>query len=144
MHFLLLLGDYKSPGFNRSNIFLRRISNPPGRLTELRSWSVQTIKFSSCNLLAQLPFEPHFLNQFLVLSFFLVLKLSKVKNIFLNNKGKRVYRRLAFFYKFYKRGGVGLLSVRRKQKEQLQFLRQAFRRICNHKWLKDYFRHVAL
>ena len=30
----LLLGDYKSPGFNRSNLFLRRISNPPGRLTE--------------------------------------------------------------------------------------------------------------
>ena len=28
----LLLGDYKSPGFNRSNLFLRRISNPPGRL----------------------------------------------------------------------------------------------------------------
>ena len=31
-----------------------------------------------------------------------------------------------FFYKFYKKG-VGLLSVRRKQK----VLRQAFRRICN-------------
>ena len=30
----LLLGDYKSPDFNRSNLFLRRISNPPGRLTE--------------------------------------------------------------------------------------------------------------
>ena len=29
---LLLLGDYKSPGFNRSNLFLRRIANPPGRL----------------------------------------------------------------------------------------------------------------
>ena len=29
---LLLLGDYKSPGVNRSNIFLRRIANPPGRL----------------------------------------------------------------------------------------------------------------
>ena len=28
----LLLGDCKSPGFNRSNLFLRRISNPPGRL----------------------------------------------------------------------------------------------------------------
>ena len=28
----LLLGDYKSPGFNRLNLFLRRISNPPGRL----------------------------------------------------------------------------------------------------------------
>ena len=28
----LLLGDYKSPGFNRSNLFLRRIANPPGRL----------------------------------------------------------------------------------------------------------------
>ena len=28
------MGDYKSPGFNRSNLFLRRISNPPGRLTE--------------------------------------------------------------------------------------------------------------
>ena len=27
-----------------------------------------------------------------------------VCNIFFNNKGKRVYRRLAFFYKFYKRG----------------------------------------
>ena len=26
------MGDYKSPGFNRSNLFLRRISNPPGRL----------------------------------------------------------------------------------------------------------------
>ena len=25
-------GDYKSPGFNRSNLFLRRIENPPGRL----------------------------------------------------------------------------------------------------------------
>ena len=25
-------GDYKSPGFNRSNLFLRRIANPPGRL----------------------------------------------------------------------------------------------------------------
>ena len=25
-------GDYKSPGFNRSNLFLRRISNPAGRL----------------------------------------------------------------------------------------------------------------
>ena len=25
------VGDYKSPGFNRSNLFLRRISNPPGR-----------------------------------------------------------------------------------------------------------------
>ena len=34
----LLLGDYKSPGFNRSNLFLRRISNPPGRLAGLRSW----------------------------------------------------------------------------------------------------------
>ena len=33
---LLLLGDYKSPGFNRSNLFLRRISNPPGRLVGLR------------------------------------------------------------------------------------------------------------
>ena len=30
--FEVLLGDYKSPGFNRSNLFLRRISNPPGRL----------------------------------------------------------------------------------------------------------------
>ena len=30
----VVLGDYKSPGFNRSNLFLRRISNPPGRLTE--------------------------------------------------------------------------------------------------------------
>ena len=29
----VVLGDYKSPGFNRSNLFLRRISNPPGRLT---------------------------------------------------------------------------------------------------------------
>ena len=29
----LLLGDCKSPGFNRSNLFLRRISNPPGRLS---------------------------------------------------------------------------------------------------------------
>ena len=28
----LLLGDYKSPSFNRSNLFLRRIANPPGRL----------------------------------------------------------------------------------------------------------------
>ena len=28
----LLLGDCKSPGFNRSNLFLRRIANPPGRL----------------------------------------------------------------------------------------------------------------
>ena len=28
-----VVGDYKSPGFNRSNLFLRRISNPPGRLT---------------------------------------------------------------------------------------------------------------
>ena len=28
----LILGDYKSPGFNRSNLFLRRISNPAGRL----------------------------------------------------------------------------------------------------------------
>ena len=27
-------GDYKSPGFNRSNLFLRRIANPPGRLAE--------------------------------------------------------------------------------------------------------------
>ena len=27
-----VVGDYKSPGFNRSNLFLRRISNPPGRL----------------------------------------------------------------------------------------------------------------
>ena len=27
-----VLGDYKSPGFNRSNLFLRRIANPPGRL----------------------------------------------------------------------------------------------------------------
>ncbi len=27
----VVLGDYKSPGFNRSNLFLRRISNPPGR-----------------------------------------------------------------------------------------------------------------
>ena len=37
MLFLLLgLGDYKSPGFNRSNLFLRRISNPPGRLAGLR------------------------------------------------------------------------------------------------------------
>ena len=33
---LLLLGDYKSPGFNRSNLFLRRIANPPGRLAGLR------------------------------------------------------------------------------------------------------------
>ena len=32
----LLLGDYKSPGFNRSNLFLRRISNPPGRLVGVR------------------------------------------------------------------------------------------------------------
>ena len=32
--FEVLLGDYKSPGFNRSNLFLRRISNPPGRLAE--------------------------------------------------------------------------------------------------------------
>ena len=32
----LLLGDYKSPGFNRSNLFLRRIANPPGRLAGLR------------------------------------------------------------------------------------------------------------
>ena len=29
----LILGDYKSPGFNRSNLFLRRISNPSGRLS---------------------------------------------------------------------------------------------------------------
>ena len=35
---LLCWGDYKSPGFNRSNLFLRRISNPPGRLAGLRSW----------------------------------------------------------------------------------------------------------
>ena len=28
----LLLGDCKSPGFNRSNLFLRRISDPQGRL----------------------------------------------------------------------------------------------------------------
>ena len=28
----LLLGDCKSPGFNRSDLFLRRIANPPGRL----------------------------------------------------------------------------------------------------------------
>ena len=28
----LLLGDYKSPSFNRSDLFLRRIANPPGRL----------------------------------------------------------------------------------------------------------------
>ena len=28
----VVLGDYKSPGFNRSNLFLRRITNPPGRL----------------------------------------------------------------------------------------------------------------
>ena len=34
----LLLGDYKSPGFNRSNLFLRRIANPPGRLAGLRSY----------------------------------------------------------------------------------------------------------
>ena len=34
----VVLGDYKSPGFNRSNLFLRRISNPPGRLAGLRSW----------------------------------------------------------------------------------------------------------
>ena len=27
-----VVGDYKSPGFYRSNLFLRRISNPPGRL----------------------------------------------------------------------------------------------------------------
>ena len=27
-----VLGDYKSPGFNRSNLFLRRIANPPERL----------------------------------------------------------------------------------------------------------------
>ena len=33
--FFLLLGDYKSPGFNRSNPFLRRIANPPGRLADL-------------------------------------------------------------------------------------------------------------
>ena len=33
----VVLGDYKSPGFNRSNLFLRRISNPPGRLAGLRS-----------------------------------------------------------------------------------------------------------
>ena len=33
-----VVGDYKSPGFNRSNLFLRRISNPPGRLAGLRSW----------------------------------------------------------------------------------------------------------
>ena len=31
--FVVGVGDYKSPGFNRSNLFLRRISNPPGRLT---------------------------------------------------------------------------------------------------------------
>ena len=30
--FVVGVGDYKSPGFNRSNLFLRRISNPPGRL----------------------------------------------------------------------------------------------------------------
>ena len=28
------MGDYKSPGFHRSNLFLRRIANPPGRLAE--------------------------------------------------------------------------------------------------------------
>ena len=28
----LILRDYKSPDFNRSNLFLRRISNPSGRL----------------------------------------------------------------------------------------------------------------
>ena len=27
-----MLGDYKSPSFNRSNLFLRRIANPSGRL----------------------------------------------------------------------------------------------------------------
>ena len=31
----LLLGDYKSPGVYRSNLFLRRISNPPGHLVGL-------------------------------------------------------------------------------------------------------------
>ena len=36
--FVVGVGDYKSPGFNRSNLFLRRISNPPGRLAGLRSW----------------------------------------------------------------------------------------------------------
>ena len=35
--FVVGVGDYKSPGFNRSNLFLRRISNPPGRLTGLQS-----------------------------------------------------------------------------------------------------------
>ena len=35
--FAFVGGDYKSPGFNRSNLFLRRIANQPGRLAGLKT-----------------------------------------------------------------------------------------------------------
>ena len=51
-------GDCKSPGFNRSNLFLRRISNPPGRLAGLRFWS-RLAGLCSCCRLAGLRFCCH-------------------------------------------------------------------------------------
>ena len=48
---LLCWGDYKSPGFNRSNLFLRRISNPPGRPYHLHRITIPPyISLSASNL----------------------------------------------------------------------------------------------
>ena len=41
------MGDFKSPGFNRSNLFLRRISNPPGRLTGMDAYRDCELDFKS-------------------------------------------------------------------------------------------------
>ena len=37
-----------------------------------------------------------------------------------------------------------LHGLRTDFKRKLDLFREASQRICNHKWLKDYFRHVAL